>query len=219
MVSDLEGPAMECRAVTLTVHRSLFQQIHAITLAARTVKNSKRMSQLLELILLFGNMMNGAKRGHAYGFKLQSLDILAETKTADKKMSLLHYIMEFKDEFPDIVGIDQELRAVEKAAQVPLENLIGDQVELEKGMDRCRKESALRKDNLVLKEFLVQNEDKLQKLLTDVNIAKEAYAACVEYFGESARTVPSNTFFSTLHRFLKNAKQADQENERRRVLG
>ncbi|XP_028966410.1 formin-like protein [Galendromus occidentalis] len=193
-------------------------QIHAITLAARTVKSSKRMSQLLELILLLGNMMNGAKRGHAYGFKLQSLDILPETKTADKKMSLLHYIMEFKDEFPEIVGVEQELRVVEKAAQVPLENLIVDQVELEKGMERCRKEFALRKDNLVLRDFLAQNEEKLQKLLSDVSIAKEAYAACVEYFGESARTVPSNTFFATLLRFLKNAKQAELDNERRRVL-
>ncbi|OQR79848.1 formin protein CG32138-like, partial [Tropilaelaps mercedesae] len=183
-------------------------QVHAVTHAARTIKTSKKVSQMLELILMFGNMMNGAKRGAAYGFKLQSLDVLSDLKSADKKFSLLHFIMEVvKEEFPEMVSIDQELRITEKAAQASLENLLTDQAELEKGMELCRRELTLRKDkDLVLQEFLTQNEEKLRKLVSDIAVAKEAYADCVSFYGESARTVSTNTFFSTLHRFFKNMK-------------
>ncbi|XP_022644817.1 formin-like protein CG32138 isoform X6 [Varroa destructor] len=195
-------------------------QVHSVTHAARTIKSSKKVSQMLELILMIGNMMNGAKRGAAYGFKLQSLDILPDLKSADKKCSLLHFIVDvLKEEFPEAASIDQELRITEKAAQVSLENLLTDQTELEKGMELCRRELALRKEkDQVLQEFLCQNDEKLRKLVSDMAVAKEAYADCVSFYGESARTVTTNAFFSTLHRFFKNLKQAETENERRRML-
>ena len=46
----------------------------------------------LQVILAFGNYMNSQRRGGAYGFRLQSLDILTDAKSTDKKMTLLHYI-------------------------------------------------------------------------------------------------------------------------------
>lgn len=62
--------------------------------------------------------MNSSRRGPAYGFKLSSLDNLCDTKSADKKMSLLHYIQEtIRMKFPDLNNFDLELRFTEKAAQ------------------------------------------------------------------------------------------------------
>lgn len=62
--------------------------------------------------------MNSSKRGPAYGFKLSSLDTLCDTKSADKKMSLLHYIQDtVRTKFPDLNNFDAELRFIEKAAQ------------------------------------------------------------------------------------------------------
>lgn len=46
-------------------------QIHSIIQASRTVRTSERFHQVLEIILAFGNYMNAAKRGPAYGFKIQ----------------------------------------------------------------------------------------------------------------------------------------------------
>ncbi|XP_071037986.1 formin-like protein 2 [Parasteatoda tepidariorum] len=53
--------------------------INVIINATRSIKNSKRLKKLLEAILAFGNYMNSAKRGPAYGFKLQSLDMVPKT--------------------------------------------------------------------------------------------------------------------------------------------
>lgn len=46
-------------------------QIHAVIQASRTVRTSEKFHQVLEIILAFGNYMNAAKRGPAYGFKIQ----------------------------------------------------------------------------------------------------------------------------------------------------
>ncbi|KAM7302953.1 formin-like protein isoform X2 [Ixodes scapularis] len=197
-------------------------QVHAITAASRAIKNSKRLRKLLEVILAFGNYMNSSKRGPAYGFKLQSLDMLADTKTADRKISLLHYIVEtVNTKFPDLMTFDQELRFVERACSVTLENILTDSHELEKGMELCKRELALRKDSkdaAVLQDFLSQSEDKLKRLQQDIKTAQESYADCVEYFGESARSVATNTFFAMFVRFIKAFKQAEQENETRRKM-
>lgn len=50
------------------------------------------LRKLLEIILAFGNYMNSAKRGSAYGFKLQTFERLLDTKSSDRKQTLLHYI-------------------------------------------------------------------------------------------------------------------------------
>ena len=54
----------------------LFQQLDAVIAASMSIRNSKKVKQMLEIILAFGNYMNSAKRGAVYGFKLQSLDMV-----------------------------------------------------------------------------------------------------------------------------------------------
>lgn len=91
--------------------------MQAIISASSSVKNSKKLRQLLEVILAFGNYMNSAKRGPAYGFKLQSLDTLVDTKSSDKRMCLLHFIVEtIRFKMPEIMNFDSELMYIDKAA-------------------------------------------------------------------------------------------------------
>jgi len=47
--------------------------IKALGGASRDVKDSKKLKELLKIILALGNYMNGGQRGGAYGFKLNSL--------------------------------------------------------------------------------------------------------------------------------------------------
>lgn len=39
----------------------------------------------VKVILAFGNYMNSSKRGSAYGFRLQSLDLVSKTNQPTKK--------------------------------------------------------------------------------------------------------------------------------------
>lgn len=93
-------------------------QIHAIISGSSSVKSSQKLRNVLEIILAFGNYLNSSKRGPAYGFKLQSLDTLMDTKSTDKRISLLHYIVgTIRLNFPDLMNFDTELLYIDKAAQ------------------------------------------------------------------------------------------------------
>ncbi len=62
--------------------------------AIHDIKKCTKLPRLLEIILAVGNYLNGTgPRGGAYGFKLEVLTKLADTKTADNKSTLLHYIV------------------------------------------------------------------------------------------------------------------------------
>ncbi|XP_058800310.1 formin-like protein isoform X2 [Phymastichus coffea] len=197
-------------------------QIHAVISASNSVKSSKKLKAVLEIILAFGNYLNSSKRGPAYGFKLQSLDTLLDTKSTDKRMCLLHYIVAtIRVKFPELVNFESELLYIDKAATVSLENVTTDVHELEKGMDLVRKEFELRgkeKHNTVLRDFLNNSEEKLRRLRSDARAAGDAFRECVEFFGESPRQADANTFFSLIVRFARAFKAADQENEQRRRL-
>ncbi|XP_034942061.1 formin-like protein isoform X2 [Chelonus insularis] len=197
-------------------------QIHAVISASSAVKCSKKLRAVLEIILAFGNYLNSSKRGPAYGFKLQSLDTLLDTKSTDKRMCLLHYIVAtIRLKFPELMNFESELMYIDKAATVSLENITTDVHELEKGMDQVRKEFELRgkeKHNTVLRDFLNNSEEKLRRLKSDARTAGETFRECVEFFGESPRQADANTFFSLLVRFARAFKTADQENEQRRRL-
>lgn len=185
-------------------------QIHAIISGSTSVKNSKKLRSVLEVILAFGNYLNSGKRGPAYGFKLQSLDSLLDTKSSDKRMCLLHYIVStIRKKFPELLNFESELLYIEKAAQVSLENIQTDVADLEKGMEAVRKEVELRgkgAQSLVLRDFLANSEDKLKKLKNDTKAAQDSFKECIEYFAESPRTTDANTFFSLLVRFTKAFK-------------
>jgi len=61
--------------------------------AIAEVKQSRKLTQILQVCLAIGNYLNGSTfRGEAYGFKLDALNKLAETKAADGTTTLLHYI-------------------------------------------------------------------------------------------------------------------------------
>ncbi|XP_028644109.1 formin-like protein 3 isoform X4 [Grammomys surdaster] len=194
----------------------LTPQLNAIIAASASVKSSQKLKQMLEIILALGNYMNSSKRGAVYGFKLQSLDLLLDTKSTDRKMTLLHFIaLTVKEKYPELANFWHELHFVEKAAAVSLENVLLDVKELGRGMELIRRECSIH-DNSVLRNFLSTNEGKLDKLQRDAKTAEEAYNAVVRYFGESPKTTPPSVFFPVFVRFIRSYKEAEQENEARK---
>ncbi|KAJ8265673.1 hypothetical protein COCON_G00147720 [Conger conger] len=194
----------------------LTPQLNAIIAASASVKSSPKLKRMLEIILALGNYMNSSKRGSVYGFKLQSLDLLLDTKSTDRKMTLLHYIaIVVKEKYCDLANFYNELHFVDKAAAVSLENVLLDVRELGKGMDLIRRECSLH-DHPVLKGFLQASDPQLDKLQRDAKTAEEAFNNVVNFFGESAKTTPPSVFFPVFVRFIKAYKDAVEENEQKK---
>ncbi|XP_029340711.1 formin-like protein 2 [Mus caroli] len=195
----------------------LTPQLHAIIAASVSIKSSQKLKKILEIILALGNYMNSSKRGAVYGFKLQSLDLLLDTKSTDRKQTLLHYISNVvKEKYQQVTLFYNELHYVEKAAAVSLENVLLDVKELQRGMDLTKREYTMHDHNMLLKEFLLHNEGKLKKLQDDAKIAQDAFDDVVKYFGENPKTTPPSVFFPVFVRFVKAYKQAEEENELRK---
>ncbi|XP_073679019.1 formin-like protein 3 isoform X3 [Garra rufa] len=194
----------------------LTPQLNAIIAASASVKSSPKLKKILEIILALGNYMNSSKRGSVYGFKLQSLDLLLDTKSTDRKMTLLHYIaLVVKEKYPELATFYNELHFVDKAAAVSLENVLLDVKELGKGMDLVRRECSLH-DHAVLKSFLQTSDTQLDKLQKDAKTSEEAFNNVVLYFGESPKTTPPSVFFPVFVRFIRAYKEAVEENEQRK---
>jgi hypothetical protein len=189
-------------------YKNLLPQINAVSSASLSIKQSKKLKKLLEVVLAFGNYMNSSKRGPVYGFKLQSLESLLETKTQDKKQTLLHFIVDtVAQKFPDLNNFVSELTFVDKASTVSLENVQFDMNELEKGMRNTKKEFEIRveskADTHVLKEFLAKAEPQFNELANKYKLCQEQFNQCVEYFGETPRSQSPSGFFTIFVKFLK----------------
>uniref|UniRef100_A0A8B9TEA6 Formin like 3 n=1 Tax=Anas platyrhynchos TaxID=8839 RepID=A0A8B9TEA6_ANAPL len=177
----------------------LTPQLNAIIAASASVKSSQKLKHMLEIILALGNYMNSSKRGAVYGFKLQSLDLLLDTKSTDRKMTLLHFIaLTVREKYPELATFWQELHFVEKAAAVSLENVLLDVKELGRGMELLRRECGLH-ENGVLRAFLAP-------LPHHPSPCQDAYNTVVRYFGESPKTTPPSVFFPVFVRFIRSYK-------------
>lgn len=85
---DIRYLTTDLSAVCEHVWRSLLASVlSALSLASREVLQSGALRQLLEVVLAFGNYMNKGQRGNAYGFKVASLNKIADTKSSIDKYS------------------------------------------------------------------------------------------------------------------------------------
>ncbi|VFV18912.1 formin-like 1 [Lynx pardinus] len=192
----------------------LMPQLNAIIAASMSIKSSDKLRQILEIVLAFGNYMNSSKRGAAYGFRLQSLDVLLEMKSTDRKQTLLHYLVKvIAEKYPQLTGFHSDLHFLDKAGSVSLDSVLGDVRSLQRGLELTQREFVRQDNCTVLKEFLKTNSPIMDKLLADSKTAQEAYESVVEYFGENPKTTSPSMFFSLFSRFIKAYKKAEQEVE------
>ncbi|CAM5076873.1 unnamed protein product, partial [Natator depressus] len=93
--------------------------IMAVSAACEEIKKSKSFSKLLELVLLIGNYMNaGSRNAQTFGFNLSSLCKLKDTKSADQKTTLLHFLVEICEEkYPDVLNFVEDLQHLDKASK------------------------------------------------------------------------------------------------------
>ncbi|XP_070778577.1 formin-like protein 1 [Enoplosus armatus] len=219
-------PRLQKRINTLTFMgnfpetvKRLQPQLNSIISASMSIKSSTKLKKILEIVLAFGNYMNSSKRGAAYGFRLQSLDLLLETKSTDRSQTLLHFITSIiQEKYPDLANFHTELHFVDKAALVSLDGILQDIRSLERGMEMTKKEFLVQDDSPVLKEFIKTNSEQLEYLIKDSKTAQEAYVSVVEYFGENPKTTQPSTFFPLFARLIKAYKTAQQEIEKKKKM-
>lgn len=200
--------------------------IVSVTAACEEVRKSKNFSTLLEITLLVGNFMNaGSRNAGAFGFEIGFLCKLKDTKSADQKTTLLHFLAETcEQDYPDVLQFPDEMVHVEKASRVSAENL-------QKNLGQMKKQiSDLQKD---IESFPPPTDDKdkfVEKMTIFVKEAQEQYTKlCMmhenmvslfdelgQYYVFNPKKVSIEEFFLDLHNFRNMFVQALKENQKRR---
>ncbi|XP_067224622.1 disheveled-associated activator of morphogenesis 2 isoform X3 [Chanodichthys erythropterus] len=204
-------------------------KVEAILCASRDVMRSKRLTQVLEVVLAFGNFMNKGQRGNAYGFKVSSLNKIVDTKSSiDRNITMLHYlIMIFEKNYPDILNIQQDLVSVPEAAKVNLAELEKEVFSIRSGLKALEAELRYQQSQAcdrgdkfvpVVSDFITVASFSFSELEELLNEAKDKFSKSLKHFGEEEGRMQPDEFFGIFDIFLQSFSEArhDLENMQRR---
>lgn len=198
----------------------------SVTAACQELSESQTFAQLLQIILLVGNYMNsGSRNGKAFGFSISYLCKLRDTKSADQKQTLLHFLADVcQEQYPEVMGFPDELVHVEKASRVSAEML-------QKSIEQmARQIKTLEKDletfpppqndkdlfSEKMSSFVSTAREQQEKLQLMHNHMEEQYTGLGDYFVFDPRKMSVEEFFGDLNSFKNMFQQAVKENQKRR---
>uniref|UniRef100_A0A669P0V5 Diaphanous related formin 3 n=1 Tax=Phasianus colchicus TaxID=9054 RepID=A0A669P0V5_PHACC len=198
--------------------------IMAVSAACEEIKKSKSFSKLLELVLLMGNYMNaGSRNAQTFGYNLSSLCKLKDTKSADQKTTLLHFLVEVCEEnYQDVLNFVEDFQHLDKASKVSAENLEKSLKHMEKQLQQLEKDLQTfpvaedKHDKFVAKIFLVHAKEDFQKLSRMHENMEKLYQNVMGYFAIDLKKVSVEEFLTDLNNFRMMFMQAVKENIRRR---
>ncbi|OCT68513.1 disheveled-associated activator of morphogenesis 1-A isoform X1 [Xenopus laevis] len=199
-------------------------KVEAIRDASKEVLQSKNLKQLLEVVLAFGNYMNKGQRGNAYGFKISSLNKIADTKSSiDKNITLLHYLITVVEKkYPKIVNLHEELQTISVAAKVNMTELEKEISALRNGLKSVENELEYQKTQptlpgdkfvSVVSQFITVAGFSFCDVEDLLSEAKELFVKSAKRFGEETNKIQPDEFFGIFDQFLQAFLEAKQENE------
>ncbi|XP_051234219.1 protein diaphanous homolog 3-like isoform X4 [Dicentrarchus labrax] len=205
---------------------NLRPDILAVNAACDEVRKSRSFGRLLELVLLLGNYMNaGSRNAQTYGFDLSSLCKLKDTKSADQKTTLLHFLAQVcEEEFPNVIKFVEDLEHVDRASRVSAENL-------EKSLRQMERQLLqLERDLETFSSPDDPNDMFFTKMASFSKVAREQYGKLVimhsnmetlyqnmlEYFAVDPKKTSVEELFTDLSNFRSMFTQALKENLKRR---
>uniref|UniRef100_A0A9L0SL28 Dishevelled associated activator of morphosis 1 n=1 Tax=Equus caballus TaxID=9796 RepID=A0A9L0SL28_HORSE len=202
-------------------------KVEAIRSGSEEVFRSGALKQLLEVVLAFGNYMNKGQRGNAYGFKISSLNKIADTKSSiDKNITLLHYLITIvENKYPKVLNLHEELRDIPQAAKVNMTELDKEINTLRSGLKAVETELEYQKSQplqpgdkfvSVVSQFITVASFSFSDVEDLLAEAKDLFTKAVKHFGEEAGKIQPDEFFGIFDQFLQAVSEAKQENENMR---
>ncbi|KAF9363124.1 hypothetical protein BGX34_004815 [Mortierella sp. NVP85] len=204
------------------------ESIAIITAASKGLKNAKRFRELLNLILMLGNYMNGSSHnGGAFGFKIASINKLVDTKASNApNMTLLHFLTNITEKtLPDLLNYQEELAACGPACRVSLPEVQSDFNQLKVKIKEMKNElqshyangyKASPDDRFyeVMQPFIEMAEQDFLKAETKMLEMDTLYKDCVRFYGEDPAVMKADEFFGVFKTFSASFEKARGDNQK-----
>ncbi|XP_059852000.1 protein diaphanous homolog 3 isoform X4 [Delphinus delphis] len=200
--------------------------IMAVSTACEEIKKSRSFSKLLELVLLMGNYMNaGSRNAQTFGFNLSSLCKLKDTKSADQKTTLLHFLVQICEEnYPDILNFVNDLEHLDKASKVSVETLEKNLKQMGRQLQQLEKDLKIfpppedLHDKFVTKmsSFVISAKEHYEKLSKLHENMDKLYQSIMGYYAIDVKKVSVEDFLTDLNNFRTMFMQAMKDNFKKR---
>ncbi|XP_061612248.1 formin-2 isoform X3 [Phyllopteryx taeniolatus] len=208
---------------------SLMRKLDTLLSVCKVLQDSKKVKQVLGLVLAFGNFMNGGNRtrGQADGFSLDILPKLKDVKSSDSMKSLLSYIVAYYlRNFDEDAGKETcvyplpEPHELFQTSQMKLEDFQKDLTRLRKDLRSCTSEvervcQASVEDNLQpfknkMGDFISEAKHELEALETHLSSTHKLFLELTLFYSVKAKAgekeVSPNTIFSIWYEFSSDFK-------------
>uniref|UniRef100_A0A674NW50 Diaphanous-related formin 3 n=1 Tax=Takifugu rubripes TaxID=31033 RepID=A0A674NW50_TAKRU len=202
---------------------NLRPDIMSVNAACDEVRKSRAFGQLLELVLLLGNYMNaGSRNAQSYGFDLSSLCKLKDTKSADQKTTLLHFLAHIcEEEFPNVMKFIDDLAHVDRASRVSAENLEKSLRQMERQLQQLERDletfaSPDDPNDMFLTKMAISFTHQYGKLKIMHSNMETLYQNLLEYFAIDPKKTSVEELFTDLSNFRCMFLQAVKENQKQK---
>ncbi|KAF9930254.1 hypothetical protein BGZ67_005888 [Mortierella alpina] len=206
------------------------ESMASITEASKGLKNAKHFKQLLNLILMLGNYMNGGgHNGGAFGFKIASINKLVDTKASNApNMTLLHFLTNITEStLPEVLDYQKEIGACGDACRVSLPDLQADfnliktkiretKAELSTHYANGRKICPEDRFYEVMQPFIESAEKAFAKAESAMLDMESLYKDCVKFYGEDSAVMKPDEFFGIFKTFMSSFEKARDDNHKQK---
>nr|CAG4716971.1 unnamed protein product [Naegleria fowleri] len=199
--------------------------IENMILGCKEARESEKFMEVLAVILTFGNFLNGQqKRKVSYGFKLKSLQKLADTKSGDGKTSLLQYIVDFiAEKKKHLMDFDTQLTHIQPATRVLVGSIDDDISELKKCHSQLVQQIEKARNNPFEGDMFIEKMEEFEKKVVGaLEIIEEKFKAMKAEIDELAKAFDERSedlqkepdkFLALIDQFIQQFKQANEKNE------
>jgi len=192
---------------------------------AEALRKSAGLQRVLEITLALGNYLNGnTSKGGAFGFKLETINKLKNTKSADNKLTLLHFLVKtINSKFNDARSFLVDLNNIVAASKIESGALNADVGKLkasigkvESELKKADKDSQVDRFYNVMSGFYEVCSKKGNDIEVRVKKLDDVSAALCTYFGEVDK-LKLEELFKIFADFVVDFKEAEIALEKIRV--
>ncbi|RLN88768.1 hypothetical protein BBJ28_00022455, partial [Nothophytophthora sp. Chile5] len=228
--------------------RDIQSKVNKIRMASMEIAQSAEFKTILLVVLQVGNKMNyGTNRGSAKGFRLIDLTKLAQLKSVDKSVTLLHYVARMiRVKKGNVVRLGDSLVSLYDVQSIAIPELQGDMnrisditenINVELAAQRLKNRIEVKEESDKFVEVMTEFVDTASKLVDtakleldetmrlmrdtmmrfDKDSESDEAPAPVDGAITPAVLASAGGFFSMIYEFSTALMKADRENEQKRI--
>ena len=180
--------------------------------AVQEILGSDSLDRLLYVVLVTGNHINGGTYGGgAFGFTLDSLGKLKDTKANKPRMTALHYIVSIcEEQEPGLLDVHKELQHLEAAARLSLDHLTQQVGELEAQVKSLEKKMGSAPEDLQkqVSDFLTHATSQVERLKLVLADITQKSAEVADYYLLDKSKFKVEELLSEVLQFMKDIQEA-----------